>query len=262
MLALKLGMSLTSSNKPSTAAGFVNEYSLDFDGVDDFLACGSDTSLNIGTENSWSFWIKTTSKSSSGFPPNFKYIFGKSGLAPGETNYQSFIDSSGFVVLDLFNASGSIGTLRGTGSIDIATDNWTHVVIVWDGSFSGAGAIKIYINGSLDSSVSVSGSITGINTSTGNLNIATKPGGFGVGHIEGNIDEFAFFNSELSSSNVTAIYNSGKPDDLTSFSPISWWRNGDPTGTGAFPTITDQGSASNDGTMTNMASGDIVTVVP
>lgn len=261
MLALKLGMSLTSSNKPSTAAGFLNEYSVDLDGVDDFLDCGSDTSLNIGTENSWSFWIKTTSKSSIGFPPNFKYIFGKSGLTIGSNNYQSFIDSSGFVVLDLFTGTG-VGSLRGTGSIDIATNNWTHVVIVWDGSFSGAGAIKIYINGSLDSGVSVTGSIASVNTTTSNFNIGTRPGGFGVGHIAGNIDEFAFFNSELSSSNVTAIYNSGKPDDLSGFSPVSWWRMGDPTGTSMFNKILDDGSATNLGVMTNMVSGDIVTVVP
>jgi hypothetical protein len=43
---------------------------------------------------------------------------------------------------------------------------------------------------------------------------------------------------------------------------LGYWRNGDPTGTGAFPTIVDQSSNSNDGTMTNMASGDIVTDVP
>ena len=261
MLAMKLGMSLSSSNKAKAQTGFLNEYSVDLDGVDDFLDCGSDTSMNLGTENSWSFWIKTTSKSSSGFPPNFKYIFGKAGLAPGGVNYQAFIDSNGFVVLDLFTGTGS-GTLRGTGSIDIATNVYKHVVIVWDGSFSGAGAIKIYINGSLDSSVSVTGSIASVNTTTGDFNIGTRPGGFGVGHIAGNIDEFAFFDTELTAGNVTAIYNSGKPDDLSGFNPVSWWRMGDPTGTAMFNKIDNDGSASPKAICTNMVSSDIVTVVP
>jgi len=43
---------------------------------------------------------------------------------------------------------------------------------------------------------------------------------------------------------------------------VGWWRMGDPNGTAAFPTIVDQSTNSNDGTMTNMTSSDIETVVP
>ena len=43
----------------------------------------------------------------------------------------------------------------------------------------------------------------------------------------GKIDEVALFNSALSASDVTAIYNSGVPDDLTSYSPTVWYRMGD-----------------------------------
>ena len=87
-----------------------------------------------------------------------------------------------------------------------------------------------------------------------------KIGSIGSGFFtSGNIDEVAVFNSELSASNVTSIYNSGSPADLTSFSPVSWWRNGD---SDTYPTLNDNGSGSNNGTMTNMTSGDIVTDVP
>ena len=37
---------------------------------------------------------------------------------------------------------------------------------------------------------------------------------------------------------------------------------GDPTGTAAYPTITDESSNNNNGTMTNMTSSDITTTVP
>ena len=37
---------------------------------------------------------------------------------------------------------------------------------------------------------------------------------------------------------------------------------GDPNGQASYPTITDDGSASNDGTMTNMSASDIETDVP
>ena len=76
-------------------------------------------------------------------------------------------------------------------------------------------------------------------------------------------DEFAIFDDVLTSSQVTDIYNSGVPTDLSSIDYlVGWWRMGDPDGTSAYPTITDQSTNSNDGTMTNMASGDITTDVP
>ena len=70
----------------------------------------------------------------------------------------------------------------------------------------------------------------------------------------GNIDEVAIFNSELSAANAATIYNSGLPASLSSFSPLGWWRMGEGD---TYPTLTDSGSGSNDGTMTNMLSGDI-----
>ena len=79
----------------------------------------------------------------------------------------------------------------------------------------------------------------------------------------GNMDEYAIFDTVLSASDVASIYNSGVPNDISGINYlIGWWRNGDPTGTGAYPTIVDQSTNSNDGTMTHMASGDIVTDVP
>ena len=76
-------------------------------------------------------------------------------------------------------------------------------------------------------------------------------------------DEFSVFNKVLSSSEVSTLYNSGVPTDVTEISGCQgWWRNGDPTVTGAYPTISDDSANSNDGTMTNMASNDIITDVP
>ena len=67
---------------------------------------------------------------------------------------------------------------------------------------------------------------------------------------EGLCDEVAIWDSGLTSQNLTDIYNSGVPTDLTSYSPDGWWRMGDDdSGTGT--TITDQGSGGNDGTLTN-----------
>ena len=74
------------------------------------------------------------------------------------------------------------------------------------------------------------------------------------------IDEFGYWNQELTASQVSNLYNSGVPTDLTTFSPSAShvYRMGDGD---TFPTIEDKvGNA--DQTMTNMASSNFVTDTP
>ena len=60
------------------------------------------------------------------------------------------------------------------------------------------------------------------------------------------------FNSALTATQISNIYNSGVPNDLgtdgLNLSPLGWWRMGDNDG-GTGTTITDQGSGGNDGTL-------------
>ena len=99
-----------------------------------------------------------------------------------------------------------------------------------------------------------------INT-TAPLNMGRR--GMGAWYFEGNIDEVALFDDVMTQAQASAIYNSGTPTDLSGESYLlGYWRNGDTAGTSVYPTIEDYSANGNDGTMTNMASGDIVTVVP
>ena len=83
----------------------------------------------------------------------------------------------------------------------------------------------------------------------------------------GNIDDVAFFDTVLDADAVTAMYNSGDPTDLrvdagdydnSSNLTGYWWMGDEDT----YPTIQDRSTNSNDGTMTNMTSGDIETDAP
>ena len=109
-------------------------------------------------------------------------------------------------------------------------------------------SLNIYIDGVLEGSNTTS-IASSINNASQNFNI----GQFGNGTFElnGNIDEVAIWNSELSASDVTSIYNGGVPNDLASLSPLSWWRCGD---SDTAPTLLDNGSASNNGTITNFTT--------
>ena len=122
---------------------------------------------------------------------------------------------------------------------------WHHLVLTYDGvNPQASSSTTVYIDGI---EYAATRSVGLGSYGTGNYV------GKGAYSFNGLIDEFAIFDSELSSSDATAIYNSGVPADLTSYSPVGWWRMGDDdNGTGT--TITDQGSGGNNGTLNNMAS--------
>lgn len=73
------------------------------------------------------------------------------------------------------------------------------------------------------------------------------------------VDELALWASD-EQSNVSSIYNSGTPFDLTTLAspPDNWWRMGDGD---TFPTISDN-VGSLDFTMVNMTVADFVSDVP
>ena len=66
------------------------------------------------------------------------------------------------------------------------------------------------------------------------------------------------FDAELTQANITELYNLGDPTDVLTSTPnanlIGWWRMGDGA---TFPTIPDDSTNSNDGTMIDMVASDI-----
>jgi hypothetical protein len=89
--------------------------------------------------------------------------------------------------------------------------------------------------------------------------------GNGGNYLRGNskLNEYAFYDYELSAANVTTIYNSGTADDITPLSPTNWIRMGDKltAPADAYPTIYDE-AGDLVYTMTNMLITDIVNDVP
>jgi hypothetical protein len=94
---------------------------------------------------------------------------------------------------------------------------------------------KIYINGS-----EVNTTATGAYAVLTNFNSIGAANNGATFRVNGFVDEVAIFSSELSATDVTAIYNNGVAVDISSFSPISWWRMGDDNG-GTGTIVTDKG---------------------
>jgi hypothetical protein len=261
MLAQKLGLSLPTI-KTGGAAAFENLYSLDFDGTNDYVTFGDAAAFSIdntGTGFSVSAWIKTTGTSDT--------VLSKNAVTSTEAEYKLEVGRDGKLSFFVYGG-GDIAVFQYL-RVDTPTvhdDNWHHVV----GTFDLADAttsIIIYIDGVLYNAASAGTTYTSIGTwaAASNTTAPLEMGRLGdaSNYFGGNIDEVAIFKAKLAGAEVSAIYNGGTPTDLSGESNlVGYWRNGDTAGTSVYPTIEDYSANSNDGTMTNMASGDIVTVVP
>ena len=231
----------------ASASTFTNTKSIEFDGVDDLMT----TNLSINnsfsslTISAWVNYNQLTNYEGTVFSQWVQNVFSNSTLL-------CYVEPSGAnKVFKIYWGPTTSNPLVSSTTLQIRV--WYHVVLTWDGS-----NIKLFVNGTEEDSQSK----TTINNSTQTLSIGafSNPTQTGFnGEIKGYIDEVSVFNTALSSSDVSDIYNSGTPTDLSSYSSlVSWYRMGDGD---TFPTITDN-KGSNDGTMTNMASDDIVDFVP
>ena len=131
---------------------------------------------------------------------------------------------------------------------------WNHILATFDGADA-----KIFINGVLRNTWSPTTPYTISGWS--NFYIGRRQANLS-NMFNGSFDEVAVWDSDQSS-NVSTIYNGGAPTDLTSLSPLSWWRMGDgDTWNGSVWTLTDNGSGGNNATSVNMEEADRVTDVP
>ena len=194
------------------------------------------SSVNMGQAGSLSFWFKRS---------------GGAGTIMGEDSYPFkyllYISGNNFY----FRAGGSFLLFNNSATTTaLNTTDWLHLVITRDVS---ATDLKLYVDGALTQT-----------HTTANTN-DMKLGGIGgvpsmtFSGVACKIDEVSCYDAILDATAVSNIYNSGSPSDLTGTSNlIAWYRNGDGD---TFPTINDN-VGSNNGTMTNMVSGDIITDKP
>jgi hypothetical protein len=269
MRLLKLGQSLCSSNGPS-GGGFENTYSCVFDGLDEAIILNEGAELKPTTALSISMWMKPTEWDISGSSTN-QVALGcvssggwliKLQKAAGATKLKFMIS----VTNNKESCGGGVDYMTAELSSlkTEAQDGWVHVVATY-----GSGAVNLYYNADqtgVTNRQACAEALINYHASNSRpvfIGADAASDTTGSDFFPGHIDEVAIFNTTLSSSDITDIYNSGTPTDLSGESGlVGYWRMGDPDGTSAYPTIPDDSSNSNDGTMDNMESGDIVTVVP
>lgn len=232
---------------------FSNTKSLAFDGVDEYVDIYNGTSgagpiqFTASDDFSISAWVKTSSLSSTNYILSFRgtaLIWFNTLATSGNIRARLYLrdNSSNVVTISTFNNS--------TGWI--TADAWTNIIATRNGTTK---ELNIYLNGT-QAQTTTTDTTTDDFTLYDKFSIGNDNFGGGRYWYNGNIDEVAIFDSVV---DVASVYNSGTPDSLTSLSPLLWYRNGDGD---TYPTLTDNGSGGNDGTMINMESGDFVNDVP
>lgn len=200
---------------------------LSFNGSNNYIDCGNDSSLRVTPNLTVSAWFKTSTSQIGKF-------INRDGLASGTRDYALYQNGTNlqFWVSQSGNITETVLTSTGFTAND---GNWHHAVGVCNGT-----NIELYIDGVLN--VSGTNSIAGINTSTYINEIGSRTTGTG-NFFNGSLSNISLWNTALTSSQITEIYNNGTPQTSISYSPISWWKL-DAGGT----TITDYGSGGNNGT--------------
>jgi hypothetical protein len=224
-------------------APFTNTYSLDFDGVDDYVEIPNITP-RFGTQN------PATPDSATNAPWSVSiWAYIPSGLTTTTPLFNIPLGNSVYSWKVIWGAGQIIqfGARYRTLRVDevttaINTNQWNHIVVTFDGVDTNAlTSWKLFINGVNITNLTSSGHL-GTNV-TGKTYIAKDQSNYG----EVKIDELSLYDIKLTDSNVTDIYNGGTPTDLTSLSPIAWYRFEEGMGT----TAIDSGSGGNDGTLIN-----------
>ena len=238
--------------------GFLNEYSLTFDGIGDYIDIGSPTSIqSLTSVITISAWIKAPRV----FTTNYYTLASKGEYAAAGSQWSIRINTANARntaggVFSIFPNSNAITDNQGLVFPTPVDDNqWHHMMFVNDGT-----DLKVYIDGVLDATGVGKGRTLYNGNRTlrlGRLTSSTTQ------NLIGNLDEVAIFGTALQLSDAQTIYNGGVPTDLTSLSPVSWWRMGDnDTWNGSTWTLTDNGSGGNDATSVSMPEGARTNDVP
>ena len=226
----------------------LKDFVFDFDGSNDYVDCGNDSSLQITQNISISAWFKIDNSSSNTY---FNII---SKWISGNAAWSSYVTKSTGILSFWISTNGSSQSqIHSTTNVN--DGNWHHFIGTNDGTNT-----KLYIDGNLETT----GTGGTIYNSTQNVLIGkTNQNSF---LFSGEISNTQIFNTallETGSNSVETLYNNGSP--LTSMSGftslVSWWKL-DASATYDSSTTTwsipDNSTNSNTGTSSGMTQANLV----
>jgi autotransporter-associated beta strand protein len=171
---------------------------IDFEGTNDAVTAPSASAFNITSAVTVSAWFKARALTA------WARIAVKSNTtnASPETNY-GFVIDNGSHIRGEFNAAGVKSTVHGTTTLN--TSDFFYGTATYDGS-----AMKIYTNGSLDSTKTLSGALT-----TNAQVFSIGKSGYSLNYLNGIIDEVTVARTARSADWIKLCYETQKPTQTT-----------------------------------------------
>ena len=227
---------------------FTNALSTSFDAIDESLNGGDIHQYDASDAFSIAVWVKPQNVAAQ------RTIFSK---ATNDANVWGYILShtnTGAIFLQM-RASGTLRQHIFTSTLTAAV--WQLLVFTYEGAANISGA-KAYLNavvGNTPVSGTLNGYLSGQDFTVGARNTVLRYSGL--------MDEMSVWDKALTQAEITELYNSGVPYDISQHSAAetnlqSWYRMGD---NDTHPTILDNINTA-DLTMVNMDSGNFVADVP
>jgi hypothetical protein len=181
---------------PPTSASCWN-----FDGIDDYVDCGTFAALDSATALTLSVWFKSSVYTTSGRLVNLeKHVeIYQSNASYGNTQGRFYYKLMG----DYGNGFKTLGGTSASGVGNLCDGNWHHLCFVWDNSTTTS---VVYEDGV---AVITDTSTTGtLNSASDTFYIGADPSG--ANPITGNIANVHIYNRALSSNEVLHNYNALK----------------------------------------------------
>jgi len=178
---------------------FTNEYSLQFDGVDDYVNIGPSDNIDALDEITISAWIKTSDISKGAIFSDYEYHPGNQPDPIENIGWHLAKHDSGIFKFYLSSDGSDDNRTILDGQTIYQTSIWYHIAATYDGNI-----MKLYVNGNEDGSIEHTGGIY----ETENLDVLIggnsgfEHSGFEYDGFEGLIDEVSLWNRALSQEEI------------------------------------------------------------
>ena len=200
------GYPSASGNEWQFPNGVLQDYVMDFDGVNDFIDLNANNSFGFGTGDfTISMWLYREASSYS-----FPYIldFRESTSAYNQNRLAIYYQESNGKLRCYINGSD---VLNGSTGAALPLNQWFNLILT-----RSSGTLSYYVNGSVDQSVSNSTNLL----STNQANLGRRYDN--DRYFNGKISNLAIWNS--SAANIANIYNNGSPQTNYTVAPQNWWK--------------------------------------
>ncbi len=198
-------------------------YALDFDGANDYVDCGNDSSLDITSEITIMAWIKPAASDESGF------IVSKGDYL--SVDGYMFAFRGDFDYIRLWN--GRSGEYVNSDPVFTESDEWIHVAVTKDSSDN----VTFYKNGVIAGTAKLA-----LYSGTNHVVIGNEYPYYTAAYacFDGAIDEVRIYNTALNNDEILDVVNRLRGD----------WKFNDAAGSDAV----DSSESGCDGTLVNMSS--------